>query len=477
MIEVLLNGTFEDWRSHARELLQKEVAPSEIVWQEYGDQASLALGHSGGMPATHSEKSTSAKVPAAFLSLGRKVSFHRESRKWRLLYSVLWRIDRENHQLLKIETDDEVSELLKMRDQVARDEHHMHAFLRFRPIQREGATVYIAFYKPDHKIIGLTAPFFRERFASMQWSIFTPDGSAHWDGTELRYTAGVEPPAPQAGDQTEELWNLYYKTTYNPARTNLKLMRSHVPVRHWQGMPELADLAPSLATSEARVATMIKLQEESPGAAAFIPSNGTLHEMKDSICACHGCELYKHATQAVFGEGPTDARIVLIGEQPGDQEDRVGKPFVGPAGEMLDRALRDAAIDRKIVYITNVVKHFAFVERGKRRIHRTPRYSEIVACRPWLEAELKQLNPEVLVCLGASAAKALFGSQFRLTKDRGKLLASAFCKRTLVTYHPSAVLRAESDASSQHLYQMLVGDLRVAAEAIHKSGKEILQRI
>src|SRR5262249_10885171 len=159
-------------------------------------------------------------------------------------------------------------------------------------------------------------------------------------------------------------------------------------------------------------------------AAEFVPHDGGLRKMREAIHSCRGCELYKHATQPVFGEGPEHAKVVLVGEQPGDQEDRKGRPFVGPAGEILDRALEEAKLDRKIVYVTNAVKHFSFEERGKRRIHKTPRMIEIVACRPWLEAELETLGAEILVCLGASAAKTILGTKFRLTQQRGQFVPS-----------------------------------------------------
>jgi DNA polymerase len=190
--------------------------------------------------------------------------------------------------------------------------------------------------------------------------------------------------------------------------------------------------------------------------------------LREAIPFCEGCELYKHATQAVFGEGPANARVVLIGEQPGDQEDRTGRPFVGPAGEVLERALHEAGIDRAQVYVTNAVKHFAFEERGKRRIHRTPRLSEVSACRPWMEAELAEVAPEIVVCLGATAAKAVFGAAFRLTEQRGKFLVSRCAEKTLATYHPSAVLRGETPAAQDALYQMLLQDLQAVARESEK---------
>jgi DNA polymerase len=216
---------------------------------------------------------------------------------------------------------------------------------------------------------------------------------------------------------------------------------------------------------------MIAVQRKTPGAAAFVPQNADLRQLREAVSGCEGCELYKHATQPVFGEGPKDARVVLIGEQPGDSEDRAGRPFVGPAGEVLNRALAEAGMNRAEVYLTNAVKHFAFEERGKRRIHRTPRLSEVTACKPWMEAELEQVAPEFVVCLGATAAKAMFGAQFRLTEQRGKFIESRFATKTLATYHPSAVLRADSQAAQDELYRILVQDLKAVADETAKFAR------
>jgi uracil-DNA glycosylase len=204
-------------------------------------------------------------------------------------------------------------------------------------------------------------------------------------------------------------------------------------------------------------------QKKNPGAAPFVPPNANLKKLRAAIPDCKGCDLYKFATQPVFGEGPAKARILLIGEQPGDQEDHAGRPFVGPAGQILDRALHEAGIEREEVYVTNAVKHFAFEERGKRRIHRTPRLSEVTACRPWMEAEIADVKPEIVVCLGATAAKAIFGAQFRLTEQRGKFLETRFAAKILATYHPSAILRGDTDEARDALYKMLVADLKLAA--------------
>jgi uracil-DNA glycosylase len=207
---------------------------------------------------------------------------------------------------------------------------------------------------------------------------------------------------------------------------------------------------------------------DAEGAAPFVPVHPTLKNMRAAVQDCKGCDLYAHATQAVFGEGPASAKIVLVGEQPGNSEDLAGRPFVGPAGEILDRALREVGLDRSQVYVTNAVKHFAFEERGKRRIHRTPRQSEINACRPWIEAELDSIKPDIVVCLGATAAKALMGSQFRLTQEHGIFRSTDFAEKTIATYHPSAVLRADTEESKQAIYQLLVKDL---TNVVHEERK------
>jgi uracil-DNA glycosylase len=207
------------------------------------------------------------------------------------------------------------------------------------------------------------------------------------------------------------------------------------------------------------------LEPAAAGAESFVPRTTSLEELRAAGARCQGCELYRHATRMVFGRGPADARIVLVGEQPGDQEDRQGAPFVGPAGEVLDRALAEVGIDRQRVYVTNAVKHFSFVLRGKRRIHQTPRASELTACRPWLEAELGLIEPAVLGALGATAARAIFGPEFRLLRQRGQFIATRWSTRTIATLHPSAVLRGQDKAEQARLYAMLRDDLRLVAAA------------
>ena len=216
---------------------------------------------------------------------------------------------------------------------------------------------------------------------------------------------------------------------------------------------------------QAEMQAVLTLEQQGGGAARFVPAGATLDELRAAGARCEGCELFRKATQMVFGRGPADARVVLVGEQPGDQEDLKGAPFVGPAGEVLDRALAEVGLDRSRVYVTNAVKHFSFIERGKRRIHQTPRLPEIAACRPWLEAELEVIRPQILGCLGATAARAIFGPEFRLLRQRGQFLTTRWSPRTIATLHPSAVLRGQDDAEQARLYAMLRDDLRLIAQA------------
>jgi len=200
-------------------------------------------------------------------------------------------------------------------------------------------------------------------------------------------------------------------------------------------------------------------------AAPLVPERPSLKKLREAAAGCTACPLHETGTQTVFGEGATKARVVFVGEQPGDQEDQQGKPFVGPAGKLLDKALEDAGIDRSAVYVTNVVKHFKWQARGKRRIHQKPNWSEIAACRPWLEAELDVIEPRVLVCLGATAAQALLGRDFRVSRQRGALVDSDLAEKVIATVHPSSILRADAETRDLE-YRGLVRDLEVVAKLI-----------
>ena len=199
-------------------------------------------------------------------------------------------------------------------------------------------------------------------------------------------------------------------------------------------------------------------------AAQWVPASHDLAKLRAAAPGCRGCELYQHATQVVFGEGPQDAKVVMVGEQPGDEEDRKGHPFVGPSGRLLSKAMHEAGLDREKIYVTNAVKHFKFLERGKRRIHAKPSGIEISACKPWLEAELTAIEPELVVCLGATAAQSLMGSAFRITAERGKFFPHRWARELVATVHPSAVLRMPERYEEE--YELFVRDLRLIAARV-----------
>jgi uracil-DNA glycosylase len=217
------------------------------------------------------------------------------------------------------------------------------------------------------------------------------------------------------------------------------------------------------------VSELLQMEKAVRSAAPFVPAGASIPDLQQAARACTGCDLYRNATQTVFGQGPQTSRLALVGEQPGDQEDLQGLPFVGPAGQVLDRALGEVGLRRDELYLTNVVKHFKFVPTGKRRLHQTPQEPEVLACRPWLEAEMQAVRPEVLVCLGATASRAVFGPAFRLMKQRGLFLPTRWTARTMATLHPSAVLRAPDAEGQERLYRLLKQDLTTAVDALRIS--------
>ncbi|HEY9128075.1 MAG TPA: UdgX family uracil-DNA binding protein [Acidobacteriaceae bacterium] len=467
---VYIESTLAAWREAARPLLMSGVHPLQI---DFVDSTTL----SAPTLFTREESSTTTfrkpHVSAIFLDRAETVACHRSRDRWNILYRLLWRLQQEPN-LLRIEVDDDVRAFRRLESQVHRDLHKMHAFVRFRRIEApetpEGEA-YIAWYEPDHRILPLAAPFFRERFSVMRWSILSPDASMHWNPTTKRLTFSHGVPKAQAPqeDEYEDLWRTYYGSIFNPARTNLRAMRSEMPSRYWKNLPEIEVLPKLLDQSEQRVGEMIARQS-TLSAASFVPKEHTLPILREAIPQCRGCELHACATQAVFGVGPVNARLMLIGEQPGDEEDLSGQPFVGPAGRLLDELLTEAEINRRSAYITNAVKHLKFVQRGKLRLHQSPKLSEINACRPWLLAELDAIQPTLIVCLGATAAKSLLGGKFALMRDRGTIHESPYAPRVLATLHPSAILRAPNPTRAAEMRAILLTDLKQAKFAMETSS-------
>jgi DNA polymerase len=338
----------------------------------------------------------------------------------------------------------------------------MRAFVRFRRVETEEGERFVAWYEPEHNTLDANAEFFVNRFGGMRWAILTPEASLFWDLGKLESGPGVPRSRAPQEDELEELWRVYYRATFNPARLKLAAMRAQLPVRRWNNLPEARTIPELVRLSRGRVEEMRAAQPRS--ASEFIPADASWAELRDAVLQCGACQLCARATQAVFGEGNPAARIVLVGEQPGDEEDRAGRPFVGPAGQVLDEALREADLPRSDLYVTNAVKAFKFEERGKRRIHQTPRSGEISTCRPWLTAEIEAVQPGVVVCLGASAAQSVLGRKAHIAAERGRTVPCGDLL-AVVTYHPSAILRVPGEPAQRELFAMLVSDLGLAKAA------------
>ena len=297
------------------------------------------------------------------------------------MYRVLWRAVHGEHDVLDAVTDEDVSRLHRYVREVRRECHRMHAFVRFRQIG--GAPLrYVAYFEPAHDVLRRAAPFFVDRFAALHWTIATPEATAHYDDGVLHFAPPPPAPLPAQADDVEDLWRAYYASIFNPARLNERLMRREMPARYWAHLPEARAIRGLVADARARTAAMIdNVADPARGLRIAMPARPVTHAggfgredmpLKARLDACRRCDLWRNATQGVAGRGPARAKLMLVGEQPGDEEDLAGEPFVGPAGRLLAKALDEAGIDPAKVYVTNAVKHFKWEPRGKRRIHKTP---------------------------------------------------------------------------------------------------------
>ncbi len=443
-------GDFGEWRDAARRLLVEGCPPEGIDWR-------LRDGEAGLFREPDSSVATPAmpaalQVPRAFVELAETVICHRDPRRFALLYSLLYRLQ-SDRSLISNAVDADMAVLRLMEKSVLRDSHKMKAFLRFKEADPApgGRRRFVAWFEPDHFIVGRTAPFFQRRFTDMDWLILTPKGTAAWDGTRLDVTGRVAR-RPDLADQTDELWRTYFRHIFNPARLKVKAMQAEMPKKYWKNMPE-AELIPELiATAEARMQEMIEAELKQPplrhdrrrladGAAKDAGPEDDLALLAREASGCERCPLHAHATRTVFGEGPAEARLMMVGEQPGDREDLAGRPFVGPAGQVLAAAMQKAGIDRGGVWLTNAVKHFKYEPRGKRRIHKRPNAGEVAHCRFWLQREVETIRPRVILALGATAVEALTGKADAFAALKGRQVPLGSDAVLLVTVHPSYLLR------------------------------------
>jgi DNA polymerase len=454
---------FEGWRKAARALALNDVPPPNVSWTVQGKERELfETTLTPPLEAPHGTFNVSAK----FVERAQSAILHRDPERFAILYRLLWRL-RSNHDLLTVATDPDIAQVTAMARAVHRDQHKMKAFVRFREIGRDPNSRFVAWFEPEHHIVEATAPFFASRFADMPWSILTPNICAHWDGHAVSFTPGVDKAEAPTEDRLEETWLRYYASIFNPARLKVKAMQAEMPKKYWRNLPEASLIKPLIAGAERATTAMIADAATEPHKSQRRPeppmnrklaSADTIEALRDEAADCRACPLWKDATQTVFGEGPPHAQLMLVGEQPGDKEDLAGKPFVGPAGQMLDRALEQAGIDRSKVYVTNAVKHFKFVPRGKIRLHQKPNTAEIKACRPWYERELAAIKPALVLAMGATAAQSVFGKITPINKNRGRLIELDDGTQVLVTVHPSYLLRLPDAEAKAREYERFVDD-------------------
>ncbi len=432
---VLANETdWEGWRTATRSLVLGGVAPDQVSWavrshDEAGDPLQEQAGSFG--------------VSRALVSLASLAIQARDPERFALLYRLMWRAN-AGERVLEEGADPDVRRVRGLAFAVRAEAHRMRTLIRFLPVAEGNRTRYLGWYEPAHFVLEANAQLMARRFAECIFSMLTPDGGAHWDTTELRFSPGVAREDVQDDRGLAAWWERQHARTLRDARVGTAIPEA-----------ESLDEAPRPPDRPALGPVVMPLSADPP-----------LQEAMHEASGCRRCHLHELATQTVFGEGPEHARAVFVGEQPGDQEDVIGRPFVGPAGQIMDRAMEEAGIDRRSVYITNAVKHFKFEPRGKRRIHKTPETPEIEACRFWLDVELVRLQPKLVVAMGGTAARALLGRPVTITRERGRPIELADGQTAFVTVHPSFLLRVPDEDAKAREYRAFVADLKKIAELI-----------
>jgi probable DNA metabolism protein len=458
------------FKAAVRRLVAQQLPPQAVQWQVgasndlFGDTPDQACDTATPAPAF--------RLPSDIVALLERAALHRDAGRFALLYRLVWRLLAEpGLRDDPLDADRLLAE--RMARAVRRDMHKMTAFVRFRPLPGDR---HMAWFEPEHHTLVATAPFFARRFAQMHWAILTPERSVHWDGRALAFGPGArreDAPGPDAGEQ---LWLTYYAHIFNPARLKPAMMQKEMPRRYWKNLPEAQLIAPLMHEAAQRSGRMVEDAASDPQhrrpAASFAlrldqrpletAAPGTLDALRQATAACRACPIGQHATQAVHGEGPLGAALMLVGEQPGDQEDLHGQPFVGPAGQLLQRALAQLGWPRDALYLTNAVKHFKFELRGKRRLHKTAGQKEAAICSQWLEREIALVRPRAAIALGATAARSLLGRAVPIGETRGQWLRRADGLPVLVTLHPAALLRMDAP-DPEAAFAGWLADLRAAA--------------
>ena len=467
------------WREAARALVAANVAPDRIEW--IVDDGPSHLPECGG---------ANVRTSRTFLEAVRQGLLHSDPERWALAYDVLLRMQSQPR-LMEDRSDRAVARLHTLVRNVRRDEHKMRAFVRFRRVDQEGEReAFVAWFEPEHHIERANAPFFANRFAGMDWTIVTPRLTVSWDGAALSYGPGGSRAYVPDEDATEDVWRTYYRSIFNPNRVKVAAMKSEMPVKYWRNLPEAELIAPLIGSAPKRSETMIgtapavlSVSREDTGMDLFedeaaergIGDNSdprTLEELHEAEKACRLCPLWEPATQVVPGVGPTDAPVMFVGEQPGDNEDLAGEPFIGPAGQMFDAVAEEVGLDRAGMFVTNAVKHFKFEPRGKRRIHQKPDTSEIKACRTWFLHERRIVKPKLIVAMGATGARAVVGKTVTISRTRGSIMPLDDETEYLITVHPSYLLRLPDEHLKRIEREKFARDLELVRDWARDGGHQ-----
>ena len=482
------------WRDTVRPLLARRLPGKDLEWR-VGDAPKDLF--SGAAHAPEVDRAANqiqpVRISKSHMEMCKRVLCHINPARFHHLYATLLRLQTDPYAM-----DDPTftsGRWVREADQsVRRDRHKMHAFVRFKKVgEREADAgtreIFVAWFEPDHRIVELTADFFARRFTGMDWSILTPHGCSYWDGGKLSLSPGVDKSHAPVADMTEAAWTTYYSSIFNPSRVKISAMMSEMPKKYWKNLPEAAVIPKLIQQAEQQRSGFMTAPETTPhkltdkvrpDVYAMRPGPETIKtwdHAKEVANRCTDCALHACATQTVFGEGPLSAALMLVGEQPGDQEDLGGRPFIGPAGQLLDRGLGAAGLDRRELYITNAVKHFKFTPRGKQRIHQSPSIDEIERCKRLLDLERHFVKPHVILALGKSALRSLTGHTRTLKSARGQTFLGPNGEAILATVHPSYLLRLPEGEARNIEFRKFVDDLAYAQSLTETMAQSMVQAL
>jgi DNA polymerase len=465
-----------DWDGFSRAvraLRAEGSAPEQVRWRlgEADDAARDLFDTAVERGVAELTPAAAMALPRSFVDAAREVFLHADPARLPLIHRLACRVADDARAWDDALHEDRL-QFERLHREVRREIHKMHAFVRFRriedptpaacgsggPADRDAGAPpvrHVAWFEPGHHVLEAAAPFFARRFATMRWAILTPRACVEWDGRALAFGPGARREDVPPADAGEALWLAYYRSIFNPARVKVAMMKKEMPVRFWKNLPEAALVSELLAQAPARRQRMVedggvarsRRRGQGQDAIAIVDAPASAPPSLESLArqarSCRDCPAADAATQTVFGAGAASARVMIVGEQPGDVEDLRGLPFQGPAGQLLDAAMHELGWPADALYLTNAVKHFHHELRGKRRIHKTPGQREAAACLHWLEAEIAALRPRAIIALGATAARSLLGPGVPVTTNEGRWLVRSDATPVLVCLHPAALLRAE----------------------------------